>query len=149
MFAAIAITLTLVILTVIIHYEGLRRVSVRLAMSDGAQMRRKVMLAVLWIFAIHLVEIGLYAFGIWFADIVVDVGSFSGMREGGLLDYFYFSAEAFSSLGLGDMYPIGPLRLVVSIEPINGLLLIGWSTSYTFLCMQRYWFFDSETGGNS
>jgi hypothetical protein len=36
-------------------------------------------------------------------------------------------------------YPIGNLRLLASIETINGLLLIGWSTSFTFLGMQRYW----------
>ena len=144
MFQAIIITLALILSTVLVHYEGLRLVSVRLDVLHGTQFRRRVLVAIFWIFLIHLVEIGLYAFGIWFADIVVNVGQFSGMREGNLMDYFYFSAEAFSSLGLGDMYPVGPLRLLVAMEPINGLLLIGWSTSYTFLCMRRYWFHDTK-----
>jgi hypothetical protein len=137
---AITISLILVVVTVLVHYEGLRLVSRGFQSADSTQNRRKVLLAILWIFLIHIVEIGIYAFGFWFADIVVDIGRFVGARETKLSDYFYFSAEAFSTLGLGDIYPVGSLRLLASIEPINGLLLIGWSTSFTFLGMQRYWF---------
>jgi hypothetical protein len=145
---AIAISLSLVLATVFSHYEGLRLVSRGLLVSHATQGRRKVLLAVLWIFLIHIVEINLYAFGYWFADLVVNIGSFTGAREAKLFDYFYFSAEAFSTLGLGDIYPIGPLRLLASIEPINGLLLIGWSTSFTFLAMQRFWF-NGEMAGDA
>ena len=141
---AITISLTLVLLTVLIHYEGLRLVSHGLLASDATRNRRNVMLAIVWIFLVHIVEISIYAVGFWFADIVVNIGNFAGAHETVLLDYFYFSAEAFSTLGLGDIYPVGPLRLLASIEPINGLLLIGWSTSFTFLGMQRYWSFDGE-----
>lgn len=141
---AIMISLTLVLMTVLIHYEGLRLVSRGLEASSTTHSRRKVLLAVIWIFLIHIVEISLYAFGYWFADIVINIGDFEGQRETGYFDYFYFSAETFTTLGLGDIYPSGPLRLLASIEPINGLLLIGWSTSFTFLGMQRYWFLDKE-----
>lgn len=137
---AILISSILVVATVLIHFEGLRLLSGKLNDGPGPRKHRKVLFAVLFIFLIHLTEIGLYAFGIWFADIVVDVGRFAGAREDTLMDYFYFSAETFSSLGLGDIYPIGPLRMLVSIETLNGLLLIGWSASFTFLMMQRYWF---------
>ena len=133
------ITLTLVITTVLVHFEGLRLISRRLSRNQTTRKHRKVLLAVLFIFLVHLCEISLYAFGIWFADVVVDVGNFAGAREGTLMDYLYFSAETFSSLGLGDIYPVGPLRLLVSIETLNGILLMGWSASFTFLVMQRYW----------
>ena len=69
-------------------------------------------------------------------------GSFEGARKIEFLDYFFFSSESFSALGLGDIYPVRSLRMLASIESINGLLLIGWSTSFTFLTMQRYWFLD-------
>jgi len=101
--------------------------------------RRNVLIAILAIFLIHVVEIGLYALVYWFADRIFGIGGFAGARELGSFDYFYFSAETFTTLGLGDIYPIGPLRLIASIEPINGLLLLGWSTSFTFYEMQRYW----------
>ena len=29
--------------------------------------------------------------------------------------------------------------LLVSIETLNGLLLLGWTTSYTYIAMQKYW----------
>jgi hypothetical protein len=34
---------------------------------------------------------------------------------------------------------VGDLRLIASLEVLNGLLLIGWSTSFTYLSMLRYW----------
>jgi hypothetical protein len=35
--------------------------------------------------------------------------------------------------------PTGPLRLLVGVEALNGLLLIGWSASYIYLAMERCW----------
>jgi hypothetical protein len=31
------------------------------------------------------------------------------------------------------------MRLVSGVEALNGLLLIGWSASFTYLAMERYW----------
>jgi len=52
---------------------------------------------------------------------------------------FNFSAETYTTIGLGDTYPLGPLRLITGIEALNGLLLIGWSASFTYLAMQKFW----------
>jgi hypothetical protein len=35
--------------------------------------------------------------------------------------------------------PEGPLRLLASFEPLNGLILIAWSGSFTYLEVQRHW----------
>lgn len=51
----------------------------------------------------------------------------------------YFSAETYTSLGFGDLTPNGPVRLLAGVEALNGLLLIGWSASFTYLCMERFW----------
>ena len=51
----------------------------------------------------------------------------------------YFSAETFTSLGFGDIVPTGSLRLLAGFEALNGLLLIGWSASYIYISMERYW----------
>ena len=142
MIFAIFISAVLVLATALFHYEALRLVSGVTVGAAVDQRRRRVLTVILWIFMIHLVEISAYAFGFWFSDVVVHIGSFTGNRSMELADYFYFSAEAFSTLGLGDVYPIGPLRLLGSIEPIDGLLLIGWSTTFTYYNMQRYWSLD-------
>lgn len=54
-------------------------------------------------------------------------------------------ADVNVSLGLGDMFPSGHLRLISAIEALNGLILIGWSTSFTFLAMRRYWPLESHS----
>jgi len=89
--------------------------------------------------AAHIFEIAIFAGGYWFADSILHVGNFAGIYVLHAADYFYFSAEAYTSLGVGNLYPVGNLRLLAGLETLNGLLLIGWSTSYTFLAMTRYW----------
>lgn len=43
------------------------------------------------------------------------------------------------AVGYGDVVPSGELRLLAGVEALNGLLLIGWSASYTFIAMERFW----------
>jgi hypothetical protein len=31
------------------------------------------------------------------------------------------------------------MRIVAGIESLNGLVLIGWSASFTYLTMERFW----------
>jgi hypothetical protein len=31
------------------------------------------------------------------------------------------------------------MRLIASVESLNGLVLIGWSASFTYLSMERFW----------
>jgi len=57
----------------------------------------------------------------------------------------YFSAETFTSLGFGDLVPVGSIRPLAGVEALNGLLLIGWSASYAYIAMERFW----SAGGDS
>lgn len=134
---ALLIAFLLVLATVVIHYQLLR--STWLAMPFGAirSTRVKMMLLLGGIFVAHLLEIGLYAVAYYLMDDHLGLGVIAGNATGGLLDYFYFSITSYTTLGFGDLYPQGPMRLVVGIESLNGLVLIGWSTSYTYLAMQR------------
>ncbi|MDG1286377.1 MAG: ion channel [Rickettsiales bacterium] len=67
------------------------------------------------------------------------IGSLSGEFERGFLSYIYFSAATYSSLGIGDIFPKGPLRFVTGVEVLNGLVLIAWSASFTYLTMEKFW----------
>lgn len=135
---AMMMALMLVVVTTALHFEGLR-LTYRRLVSARLRGRLKILVAMLFVFCIHFIEMGLYAVVLWFADRVVDIGGFAGVHEFGPFSYFYFSAETFTTLGLGDIYPVGPLRLLASIEPINGLMLLGWSASFTYYLMQRFW----------
>ena len=55
------------------------------------------------------------------------------------VDYLYFSTATYTSLGYGDIYPLGGLRLMAGIETITGLMMIAWSASFTYLTMEKFW----------
>jgi hypothetical protein len=42
-------------------------------------------------------------------------------------------------LGLGDIAPLGPVRLLAGVEALNGLLMIAWTASFTYLSMEKFW----------
>jgi hypothetical protein len=45
----------------------------------------------------------------------------------------------YSRIGFGDLYPVGGARLLAGVEAVIGLLLIGWSASFTYPVMERFW----------
>ena len=130
----------LVGLTLVIHYEVLRIASDRLA-ELPLRPRAKIVFLVFAAFVAHTLEIWLYAAGYFIADRL-DAGHLSnqfGGRISTFADCVYFSAATFSTLGLGDVVPVGDVRMLAGIEPLNGLVLIGWSTSFTYLAMEKFW----------
>ena len=68
----------------------------------------------------------------------------SGPAGRSLASCLYFSAETYTSLGFGDLTPVGPLRMIAGVEALNGLLLIGWSASYAYIAMERFWNEDAS-----
>jgi hypothetical protein len=134
------VTLCLVVglSTVLLHFEGLRAID-RLAASGSRRSRATVLCVILGILGLHLAEIGLYAGAFVLAADVLRLGRLAGDVDGTGLKYLYFSAETFTTLGFGDIVPEGPLRLLASFEPLNGLILIAWSGSFTYLEVQRHW----------
>jgi hypothetical protein len=135
---AAALSVLLYVATVLVHYEALRLISLYIGRSS-LRPRARVLVVLFGTVLAHLLEIGLYAFVSWFADAVLDIGGLGGPGAAKYVTYFYFSAETYTSLGMGDLRPTGVLRLITSLEVLNGLILIGWSTSFTFLAMSRLW----------
>lgn len=66
-------------------------------------------------------------------------GHFEGNFDGSLMDCVYFSFTTFTTLGFGDIQPIGELRYLTGIEALTGLVLITWTASFLFIGMQNYW----------
>jgi len=137
-FLAVVLTLVLVGATVLIHYEVLRGIP-RLVPHLSIPARGQILVVIGGIFFAHLVEICLYALAFFLMHNQVGLGSIAGEVSGGWLDFFYFSASTYSTLGVGDVFPKGPLRVVAGIESLNGLVLIGWSASFTYLAMEQSW----------
>ena len=56
-----------------------------------------------------------------------------------LEEALYFSLVTFTTLGYGDMTIGTSHRILSGIEAINGILLIGWSTTLMFSAMLQIW----------
>lgn len=135
---AILASLSLVAITVLIHYELLRSASGLIARLPGPP-RTRILPVILIVFVAHIVEAGVYAAAFLLMQTHPELGSVAGELEGNWLDFVYFSLTTYTTLGIGDLHPQGPLRLVAAVESLNGLVLIGWSASFTYLSLQELW----------
>lgn len=117
---------------VIVHYAAMRRLylSPRL---DGRPVG--VLLFVVAMLVVHVVEIWIFGMAYYLLS-GTNLGAVSDPSFAGCI---YFSASAYTTLGLGDVFPSGPLRAITGTEGLVGLVLIAWTASFTFLHMQRLW----------
>jgi len=82
---------------------------------------------VLGLFAVHTVEVWIWAFAHLMAGVV-----------DGLENAVYFSTVTFSTLGYGDIVPATGWRVFAALEAMNGFLLIGWSIAYLIAASTRH-----------
>ena len=122
----------------LLHSETLRLLSAQIPRLR-IRPRARLLVVILGTFVGHLLEISCYALAYFYLRDHFGLGNFGGRFVDSFASYFYFSAESYTSIGLGDIYPLGSLRLLTGIEALNGLLLVGWSASFTYLALQRYW----------
>nr|WP_308632921.1 potassium channel family protein [Massilia norwichensis] len=130
--------LLLLVATTFIHYEVLRLLTSTLPVLR-IRPRLQLIIVILGAFCAHFLEILLYGVAYWVLASWFDIG---GMGPPGPLPFsrcLYFSAETYTTLGYGDVLPHGDLRLLAGLEALNGMLLIGWTASFTFLSMERFW----------
>ena len=138
MILAMIVSAVMVVITVMMFYEVLRLTSNHL--SDlPIPPRARIIVVVLAAFAGHTAAVWFYAGAYWLLAIRGEIPSFAGVPVEGFPDCLYFSVVSYTSLGFGDQVPLGPARLIAGVEALNGLLLIGWSASFTYLAMERYW----------
>lgn len=146
-----AIALSAVIAMTLLHYEILRstsRLMPHLATPSRNRVipRNRILVVITAALLAHFLEVGLYATLYYGMHHELGLGRIAGAVDGSLLDYFYFSLTTFTTLGVGDVYPEGPLRIVAGVESLNGLVLIGWSASFTYLAMEKFWDLDRHPG---
>ena len=136
--AAITVTI-LVALTILTHYEALRLTSTVIPELDWIKPRGRVVLVVFVCFGAHTIEVWLFAVAYYFFVDVFALGGFGGVHHGTFMDDIYFSAVTYTSIGFGDVYPLDNVRLITGVEALVGLLMIGWSASFTYLAMTKFW----------
>jgi hypothetical protein len=134
----IATTLAVVGACVLLQYEYLILLWRRLSVHAGHR-RVKVLYAIFAVLLLHVLEIGIFAIALWLLTGWPPVGGLSGEKAGGFFDYLYFSAVTFTTVGFGEMWPVGALRLICAVEALTGFVLITWSAAFTYLEMEKFW----------
>ncbi|MFT3728123.1 MAG: ion channel [Terricaulis sp.] len=127
LFQNLALSTFMVALTVLVHLGGLLLL-IRTVSGGGARLRAHeskfkaallILGGVFGVFAIHAVEIWLYAV------LYMSLGETPDFERA-----LYFSTTTFSSLGLGDVVLSPRWRMLSAIEGANGVILFAWSTAF-------------------
>jgi ATP/ADP translocase len=136
---AFFLCLALIAVCVLLHYETLRLLNDSLVRTKVIATRAKVLVALVGAMASHVLQIGAFAFAYYLLRDKFGMGGFGGTFQDTLLSFLYFSSETYTTLGFGDIYPTGALRMICGIESLIGLLMVSWTASFTYLEMRRYW----------
>jgi hypothetical protein len=135
--AELATSTVMVSLTVLIHGAGLLALARVLRLEVREEVAEHIrpismrgvavtMVVVLGLFALHGLEIWLYAF------LYDAIGAVHGLRNA-----VYFSTITYGAIGYSDAAMAPEWRLVSGIEGINGIILIGWSTAFFITVVRR------------
>lgn len=127
LFIGLAIGTGMASATVLVHFGGLllltwimNRQGYRLQPHLSHLRRAAVILVVvLGIFALHSIEIWLYA------ALYLALGEMAHFEEA-----LYFSTAAFATIGFGDVVMSPRWRIISVIEGANGWILFAWSTAF-------------------
>ncbi len=131
----LAVASAMVALTVLVHFWGL--IALTRIVSGGSERLRAhegagraaivIVLGVFGVFALHTVEIWLYA--ALYHGVLTETRSFE--------EALYFSTTTFASIGYGDIVLSPRWRLISAIEGANGVILFAWSTAFLFTLTRR------------
>ena len=119
-----------------VHFEALRLAS-SLLIALRVPNRLRVALAVVFALIAHVVEVVLFCVG-WV--LLHRLGfAYLSQPDPDFEDLLYFYLVTYTSLGYGDIVPLGPARVLAGVQSLVGLVLIAWTASFTYLQMRRYW----------
>lgn len=88
----------------------------------------------IWLFGVvyyFLIELGMGKF----IGTAIERGEYS-------MDIFgciYLSSMIYTTVGAGDITPEGSLRMIMGVEALTGFMLVGWTISFTYLTMEKFW----------
>ncbi|NVJ50073.1 MAG: two pore domain potassium channel family protein [Gammaproteobacteria bacterium] len=138
MFAITLINTALMALTVLVHYEFLRLLTLAIPKLAIAH-RYRIVIGVFGALIAHVIEVWLFGLAYYGLIQLDGFGELRGNFDGSVLECVYFSFTNYTTLGYGDIEPIGPIRFLTGIESLTGLVMITWTASFLFFEMQRHW----------
>ncbi len=126
-----------VILVVVIHYEVLAFLNAFVP-RIVRHHRSRIIFIILGAIAGHIIEIWVFAISVF---LLVEKGGYGSIRgeHGGMLDYVYFTAATYTTLGYGDLIPMGDMRFFTAMIVLTGFVCLTWTASFAYLQMEKYW----------
>lgn len=138
MITVCAVNMIVIGITVMIHYEFLYRITLIMPKLN-IRHRLRIVFGVFVALTAHAAEVWVFAISFYLMNKADGWGTLEGNFKGSLLNCVYFSFTTYTTLGTGDIEPIGDLRYLTGLESLTGLVLITWSASFLYLEMTRYW----------
>ncbi|MWJ26740.1 two pore domain potassium channel family protein [Halomonas sp. ZH2S] len=129
-----------VIIAVLLHYESLLLLSSGIENSKRPH-RQRILSMVFGVLLLHIGEIWLFGFTGWWLTEIAGIGQLAGYETFIFIDYVFFSAVSYTTVGYGEIYALGPVRFLYGTLALTGFVLITWSASFTFIEMQKHWKF--------
>lgn len=124
MILTLSLTTLLVGLSVMVHYEAVYRI-----FTFMPSRSRRPRVGVIWGISLallaHMIEVLIFAVGYYGLILAEEYGTLIGVVTPGFPDCVYYSFVTYTTLGLGDLIPTGPLRFLTGIESLTGLVLIA------------------------
>ncbi|MBY0407058.1 MAG: potassium channel family protein [Rickettsiales bacterium] len=143
-FAMSAISFFMICMSCLMTYEILGHAWKWMPMLT-VRTRVRVMLLAVPVLLAHILSIWMYGLAYFLIEHFTEFGGLKGHIEPAVLTYhsfverLYFSATTYTSLGFGDIVPTHDMRMLSSAEVLNGLLMIAWTASFTYLSMETFW----------
>ena len=137
MLVVILCSIFLVSMCVGIHYRSLVFLSYSYA-KNANRKRWWINVMILGAMMTHIVEMELFAITYQVLCQWLDCGVIQDASGHASSDYSYFSFVVYTSLGFGDLTPVGAIRMMTALETLTGLVLIAWTASFLFVEMQNW-----------
>jgi hypothetical protein len=138
-------TLAALAACVLLQYESLVLVWRWLSVHAGHR-RVKVFYGMVWVTLLHVAQIWIFGAMIFALLLWPACGGIAGPQSVDFLECLYLSAVSFSTVGFGDVAPVGAIRFLVAGESLSGLMLIAWSASFTYIEMEKFWRAEDMAG---
>ncbi|WP_141740269.1 two pore domain potassium channel family protein [Bosea sp. BIWAKO-01] len=123
---------------ILVHYECLRLISGSAAHLSVAP-RQRIVYVVAGSLVSHIIQILIFALLLWLLSVSVNEEVFGTGIPVSFQQSLYVSFESYASLGSSNALPFGPLRIFIGVEGLSGLVVIGWTSAFTYWCMTQYW----------
>ncbi|WP_373185508.1 ion channel [Halopseudomonas sp.] len=138
--AVICGTLILAMLAMLVHYEASFYLRLLLQNRKTLSRRSRIMTLTSGLFCSHVAQIWLFGAGGWLMlELFHYTGTLGGIPEIQFLDFIYLSAASYTTVGYGDIFPIGHIRFLFGTESLVGFMLLTWSASLTFVEIRNHW----------